>query len=212
MNEQILKALDWRYAVKVFDSNKKISDKEFHTLKESLRLSPSSYGLQPWKFIVVENKDVREKLKAVSWNQTQVTDASHYIVFTALDKIDEDYVAKYVKDMADTRDLPMESLKPFHDLMVKNIVEGGQKKNFGAWAQRQAYIAMGQLTLASALLNVDTCCLEGLSGSDYDKILDLENSPYKTVAAVALGYRSADDKYQGLKKVRFPENEIFKTI
>lgn len=212
MNEQILKALDWRYATKAFDANKKINDKDFNVLKESLRLAPSSYGLQPWKFIIVENSQVRAQLREFSWNQTQVTDASHYIVFTALKTMDESYVQKYIEDIAKTRNLPIEGLKGFKDMMVANIVNGGQKQDLSAWAQRQSYIAMGELVLAAALLGIDTCCLEGLSPTDYDRILGLENSQYATIAAVAVGYRAADDKYQDLKKVRFSEEDVFQTI
>lgn len=209
MNEQILEALDWRYATKIFDADKKINEKDWNTLVESVRLAPSSYGLQPWKFIVVENKELRAKLREVSWNQSQVTDASHYLVFTTLEKLDAQYVDKFVADIAKTRGLQAEDLAGYRDMMVGNLVEGPRSQTIDAWAQRQSYIAMGQLTLAAGLLKVDTCALEGLDPAAYDKLLGLEEGPYKTIAAVALGYRKDEDKYKDLKKVRFNQEEIF---
>ncbi|MDD0852481.1 NAD(P)H-dependent oxidoreductase [Halobacteriovorax sp. GB3] len=209
MNEQILEALDWRYATKIFDADKKINEKDWNTLVESVRLAPSSYGLQPWKFIVVENKELRAKLREVSWNQSQVTDASHYLVFTTLEKLDAQYVDKFVADIAKTRGLQVEDLAGYRDMMVGNLVEGPRSQTIDAWAQRQSYIAMGQLTLAAGLLKIDTCALEGLDPAAYDKLLGLEDGPYKTIAAVALGYRKDDDKYKDLKKVRFDQEEVF---
>ncbi|WP_443135164.1 NAD(P)H-dependent oxidoreductase [Halobacteriovorax sp. GB3] len=209
VNEQILEALDWRYATKIFDADKKINEKDWNTLVESVRLAPSSYGLQPWKFIVVENKELRAKLREVSWNQSQVTDASHYLVFTTLEKLDAQYVDKFVADIAKTRGLQVEDLAGYRDMMVGNLVEGPRSQTIDAWAQRQSYIAMGQLTLAAGLLKIDTCALEGLDPAAYDKLLGLEDGPYKTIAAVALGYRKDDDKYKDLKKVRFDQEEVF---
>ncbi len=208
--EKILEHLNWRYAVKKFDSQKKISSGEWAFLEESLRLSPSSYGLQPWNFLVIESQDVRKKLREASWNQTQVTDASHFVVLATLKKVSEDYVKHFVQSIAEVRGVPAESLKGYQDVMVQDVVQGPRSEVISWWAQRQTYIAMGNLMNAAALINVDTCPLEGLDPKKYDEILKLTDSAYQTVAAVACGYRSAEDKLATAKKVRFSKNEIFK--
>lgn len=205
----LLTALNWRYATKIFDSSKKISNEDWTSLKESLRLAPSSYGLQPWKFLVIQNPELRKELRAVSWNQSQVEDCSHFVVFTTLEKVTEDYVAKFITRNSEVSGIPVEKLKGFNDMMVGDLVKGPRSETINWWAQRQSYIAMGHLTLAAALLQIDTCCLEGLDAKAYDKILKLEGTGYKTIAAVACGYRSAEDKYQHNKKVRFQESDVF---
>lgn len=211
-NKIISEKLHWRYATKVFDKTKKISDSDWKTLEQSLVLSPSSYGLQPWKFIVVENKEMREKLKTVSWNQSQVVDASHFVVFTTLKRVTEDYVKEFIASNASIRGVPVESLAGFQNMMVKNITNGMQPENLKSWTQRQSYIAMGFLLETAALLNIDTVALEGLQPSAYDEILGLNQTDYGTVAAVALGYRDASDKYQFAKKVRFDASRVVQYI
>jgi nitroreductase len=160
--QQILETLSWRYATKKFDSAKKISDSDWKVLSESLRLAPSSYGLQPWKFILVENKQVRRELTPLSWNQTQVEDCSHYVVFAARTAIDEAYADKWMKCLADTREIPVEKLAAYRELMFKDIVKGPRSKIADTWSQRQSYIAMGFLMETAALLGIDTCAMEGI--------------------------------------------------
>lgn len=211
-NEHIMKALEWRYATKVFDSTKKISSEDWNTLSESLRLAPSSYGLQPWKFWIVQNSDLRKKLKDVSWNQSQVTDCSHFVVFTTKKKMLEADIEKFIETTAKTRGLSTDALKGYRDMMLGDIVKGPRSQIVETWAQRQAYIAMGFLMETAALLEIDACPMEGLDPKAYDKLLGLEGSEWATVAAVALGYRHGDDKYQALKKVRYPASEVLQTI
>jgi nitroreductase len=210
--QQILETLSWRYATKKFDSAKKISDSDWKVLSESLRLAPSSYGLQPWKFILVENKQVRRELTPLSWNQTQVEDCSHYVVFAARTAIDEAYADKWMKCLADTREIPVEKLAAYRELMFKDIVKGPRSKIADTWSQRQSYIAMGFLMETAALLGIDTCAMEGIDPPAYDKVLKLEGSSYKTIACVALGYRAADDKYAAAKKARFATDEVIQVI
>lgn len=181
-------------------------------IAESLRLSPSSYGLQPWKFFIVENPQLRKELKAVSWNQTQIEDADKLVVFTTLKTLDEKYIEKWVHKMAETRGVPLESLKGYKDLMVSNLVSGPRSETIHWWAQRQSYIAMGQMMYTAALLGVDTCPMEGLDPAAYDTILKLENTGYQTVAVVTVGYRHKEDSYQNAKKARFDSEDIFATL
>lgn len=208
---KIQEALEWRYATKKFDASKKISTQDWNTLTESLKLAPSSYGVQPWKFLVIENPKIREQLKPVSWNQTQVTDASHYVVFLYKEGIDEGYVNKFINRMAEVRNAPLESLQGYKDLLINNLVKAPEEK-IRVWSQRQAYIAMGFLLETAALLKIDATPMEGFSPSDYDKILGLEGSGWKSVATVALGYRHAEDSYQNLKKVRFADDTLIEYV
>ena len=209
---EVLKKLESRYATKVFNPNKKISDENWSVLEQSLVLAPSSYGLQPWKFLVVENKEIREKLKPLSWGQAQITDASHLVVFTTLRGISADYVKKYIASTAEVRGQAPESLVGFQNMMIKNIVEGMEKSYVRTWNHRQAYIAMGFLLETAAMLDIDSVAMEGLNPVAYDEVLGLTNSDYETVAAVALGYRDESDKYAEAKKVRFHKDQVIQKI
>ena len=205
---ELTAALEWRYATKKFDAVKKIAASDWKALEASLVLSPSSYGLQPWKFIVVENPELRSKLKPVSWNQTQITDASHLVVLASKEKITEADVAAFMKLNADVRGMPMEMLEGYQSAIIGDLVKGPRSAMIETWAQRQTYIAMGFIMEAAAMLKIDTCALEGLDPVAYDDILGLKGSGFKTVAAVALGYRHADDKYAHAKKVRYPTEQV----
>ncbi|WP_412470697.1 NAD(P)H-dependent oxidoreductase [Halobacteriovorax sp. RT-2-4] len=211
-NEEIIKALNWRYATKVFDKTKKISDEDLHVLNESLRLAASSFGLQPWKFILVNDEATRQKLREHSWGQSQVTDASHYVVLTYLTELDEEYVEKFVQSIAEQRNVERESLQGYFDVMKAALIDGPRSKTIPEWSQRQTYIAMGQLLMTAAIQGIDTCAIEGIVPEEYDKILGLEGTKYKTLGTVALGYRSDEDKYKDLEKVRFSFDEVFKVI
>ncbi|MEN9808746.1 MAG: hypothetical protein RLZZ488_313 [Pseudomonadota bacterium] len=211
MQEIISGALDWRYAVKKFDSQRKIPARDWALLKDSLRLCPSSYGLQPWKFIVVENPDLRHKLRTVSWNQSQVTDCSHYVVLTYREKLDAEFVRKNMEKISQVRDVPLDSLAGFEKAIAGDLIHGPRSVTIEGWAQRQVYIAMGFLLESAALLQIDSTPMEGLDPAAYDKLLSIEGSGWKTVAAVALGYRHPEDPFLKNKKVRFDEAEVFVT-
>lgn len=212
IRQHVMNSLQWRYATKQFDNQKKISTADWTTLLESLRLAPSSYGLQPWQFQVVENASVRQELKAASWNQSQVTDASHFVVITYKEALSEEDITKHINNTAKVRSMDANVLSGYKDMMIGDLIKGPRSSIIKYWAQRQAYIAMGFLMETAAILGIDTCPLEGLDPAAYDKILKLESSGYKTVAAVACGYRHSEDKYQGLKKVRFDQTDVIKVI
>lgn len=220
--DEILSLLSWRYAVKKFDATKKISAEDWHVLAESLRLSPSSYGLQPWKFLVVQDTEIRKELLALSWGQKQVLDCSHYVVFLCPNKMTETHVSKFVTQTAKVRNIPEANLEAFRAMMLKNTVHITDENPNASfyWMQKQAYIAMGFLMETAAMLNIDTCPMEGLDPIAYDRALKLNgngpegsvNNGWRTIASVALGYRAADDKTQHLKKVRFDKDEIIEFI
>lgn len=209
----IHEALNWRYAVKRFDPTKKIPAADWNTLTEALKLSPSSFGLQPWRFMIIESTAMREKLKAHStYNANQLMDSSHYVVLTYKEKVDPEFIDQYIKRISEVRGVPLESLEGFRKSMTDSLVIGPRSKTIEAWAQRQTYIAMGFLMETAALLKVDSCPIEGIEPEGYDEVLGLQGTGWKTLGCVALGYRHPEDKYQHNKKVRFSDDVLFKYI
>lgn len=210
-SDTLLAALRWRYATKGFDPARKIPADLWETLEESLVLTPSSFGLQPWKFLVINDPGVRANLLAESWGQKQVAEASHYVVLTARTDITIADVDVWMARMAEVQDTPPEALSG-----LKGVIQGyAQSLTHEArhsWNIRQAYIALGQLMAAAALLGIDACPMEGLSPAGYDHILNLEGSGYATVVACALGYRSDDDRYAAIPKARFERAKIISHI
>lgn len=203
----MLEALQFRYATKVFDPSRKIDPETWSVLKTSLTLTPSSFGLQPWKFIIVESPEIREKLKAASWGQGQVTDASHLIVFTARTDLSRQDIDSWIARLSEIQGTPLENLSGYAG-MISSFSSNMSASEKQAWNTRQVYIALGQLMTAAAMTGIDTCPLEGISPGDYDEILGLKNSGYATAVACAVGYRSDDDKYAMAKKARFSEEML----
>jgi nitroreductase len=210
--QQLLQALNWRYATKVFDATKKIPADVWQTLEQSLVLTPTSYGLQPYKFLIVQDAAKRTALLPHSWGQQQVVDCSHFVVFAARTEMKEADVDKLIQRTKELRKLPEGAFNPYRDMMVGDIVNGPRGKVAHEWAARQSYIALGNLMTCAALLGVDACPMEGLVPSEYDKVLNLNGSGYATVVACALGYRSASDKYASLAKVRYELKDVVNVI
>lgn len=206
--EQINMALDWRYATKKYDPTRTISTDDWKTLEQSLLKAPSSYGLQPVKYLVIETPSLRAQLREVSWNQSQITDASKLIVLLSKESIQEGDIQEYVQRTARIRGVQPESLEGFKDTMVENLTKKLSGADALAWTRRQAYIAMGFLLETAALLHIDATPIEGIDPAAYDKILELGGTGYKSVAVVALGYRHKEDAYQNLKKVRREKSDI----
>jgi nitroreductase len=209
---QLLEALNWRYATKIFDDTKKIPADIWSALEKSLVLTPTSYGLQPYQFLVISNPAKRVELLPHSWGQKQVVNASHYVVFTARTEMTEADVDRFIKRTNDVRKLPDAALNPYRDMMIGDIVNGPRGKVAHEWAARQAYIALGNIMTCAALLGVDACPMEGIVPLEYDTILGLNGSGYKTVVACAFGYRAEMDKYAKLAKVRYPLEEVIRVI
>ena len=206
--DDLLTALCWRYATKAFDPGRRIPTDTWTALEQALVLSPSSYGLQPWKFLVIDDPALRAELRPHSWNQSQITDASHLVVFLAKRSISEPDLERLIAATSQARGVPAEQLAGYRELMAKDLVHGPRSQQIGTWASNQVYIALGTFMTAAALLGVDTCPIEGFSPPDYDRLLELETSPYRTAVVCAAGYRSPDDKYAGLAKVRYPAAEL----
>lgn len=201
----ILEALNRRYATKAYDATKKVSDENLHTILEAMRLSPSSYGLQPWKFIVVTNAELREKLKAASYGQPQITDASHLIVLTVKKDMTEADVNAYIESIATTRNMPIESLDGFKNMLLGAIGNLDQAMK-QTWNTKQAYIALGIGLITAASLKIDATPMEGFNPSQYNEILGLTD--YTTAVIMPIGYRSESDDSQHYAKVRFSAEQV----
>lgn len=208
--DTLLSNLAWRYATKKFDIDKKIPAEIWNTLEEALILSPSSFGLQPWKFLVVNDKDVREKLKPVSWNQSQITDSSHLVVFARKLTIVPGDVEKLISKIAEVRKMPVENLAQYKGMMFGFIANPGFDAQ--AWTAKQAYIALGNFLTSAALLGIDACPMEGFDSEAYDRILGLDGSGYSATVVATAGYRAEDDGYASLPKVRYGKNELVRHI
>jgi len=205
---ELLDSLNFRYATKAFDPSKKIPNDVWDILKASLVLTPSSFGLQPWKFFIISSPETREKLKAASWGQGQVTDASHFVVFSVRNDLTQADIDEWIARLSEVQGTPIENLSGLAG-MISSFTRSMDGPTKQAWNTRQAYIALGQLMTSAAVLGIDSCPLEGISPSDYDSILNLDGTGYTAVVACALGYRSADDKYASMPKARFtPERVI----
>ncbi len=210
--KQLLDALQWRYATKVFDATKKIPADVWSALENALVLTPTSYGLQPYKFLDVRDAATRAALLPHSWGQKQVVDCSHFIVFTARTDMKEADVDKLISRTVELRKLPAGALDAYRGMMLGDVVNGPRGKIAHEWAARQCYIALGNLMTAAAVLGVDACPMEGLVPAEYDKVLKLEGTGYKTVVALALGYRATSDKYASLAKIRYPAAELVQVV
>jgi len=210
--KQLLDRLNWRYATKQFDPNRKISAQDWATIEDALLLTPSSGGLQPWKFIIITDPAVRTKLLPASYGQPQITNASHLVVFAAKQNFGEADVDALINRTAATRGVTAESLAQYRGMLVGGIVQAQDEKARDAWARNQAYIALGNLLTSAALLGIDACPMEGFDRAQYDKILGLRDEGYGSAVIATLGYRAATDKYAEAAKVRFPKEQIFTRI
>ena len=212
LNIQLLEALNWRYATKQFDAAKKIPTATFGALEESLVLSASSFGLQPYRFLVINDKAMREKLLPHTWGQRQVVDASHYVVFAGRTTMTEQEIDAFLKLTADTRGMSVELLNGYRGMMTGMLLADAFKPKVPHWAALQAYIALGNLLTSAAVLGVDACPIEGFVPAEYDKLLGLPEQGYASVVCCALGYRAATDKYATAKKVSAAKADLVKVI
>jgi nitroreductase len=210
--KQLLDALQWRYATKVFDATKKIPADVWGALEKALVLTPTSYGLQPYQFLIVQDAAKRAALLPNSWGQKQVVDCSHFVVFTARTEMTAADVDKLISRTVELRKLSAGALDAYRGMMLGDVVNGPRGKAAHEWAARQVYIALGNLMTCAAVLGVDACPMEGINPPEYDKILRLAGTGYQTVVACALGYRSAGDKYAGLAKIRYDAAELVKVV
>jgi nitroreductase len=204
----LLNALRWRYATKAFDASRQIDAPTWDALEESLVLTASSYGLQPWKFLVITDAAIRAELRPHSWNQSQITDCSHLVVLLKKRTITAADADRLIEATASTRGIEASLLDGYRKMIQVDLIDGPRSQIIGQWAGNQVYIALGNLLTSAALLGVDTCAIEGFSPTDYDRILGLDNSEYQSCVVCACGYRSSDDKYASLAKVRYAAGDL----
>jgi nitroreductase len=204
----LVEQLNWRYATKQFDPKRKISEQEWGALEDALVLTPSSFGLQPWKFIVVKDAAVRERLVAASWGQRQVADASHLVVFAIKKNLREQDIDDHLNRVSEVRGVPRETLGQYREMMVGSLIKRLDEPRRNDWAANQVYIALGNFLTSAALLGIDACPMEGIEPAKYDEILDLNRQGLTAVVAAAAGYRAATDKYSRAKKVRFSRDQV----
>lgn len=209
-SQHLIDALNWRYAVKSFDATRKIPAATWATIEKAIVLSPSSYGLQPWKFIVVENAAIRATLRTSSWNQSQITDSSHMVVFARKRAVTAADVQRYVDRTLALRGGSAAEIAPYRDMMLGSMANPGTLPggSMDTYTRSQTYIALGVFLMSCAMLGVDACPMEGFDPAAYDKVLGLEGSEYAATVVGTAGYRSPQDWLSGLKKVRFDAAEV----
>ena len=206
MAKNIIDHLKWRYATKKFDSNKELEPQKLEILLEAFNLTATSYGLQPIKLVVINNKDVQEKMVAHAMNQQQVAQASHVLVFCIESNIDKEYVETYFKRVKAIRNTPDAILDPFKSFLVDDF-EKKPEEIIKVWAKNQAYLALGNLLTVCAVEGVDACPMEGFNPEAVDKMLELNKKGLHSVLLLPVGYRAEDDMFSELKKVRKSLND-----
>jgi len=208
---QFIESQNWRYATKKFDATQKISSSDLDILKEAVRLTASSLGLQPYKVLIVENPDLRAQLQVAAFGQTQVVDASHLFVFASEYQVGETEIDSYMATISATRGINEEALAGFRTMVVNSVTKMDEitKEN---WTAKQVYLALGNLLNAAADLRIDATPMEGFNPSAVNNILGLQEKGLHAVALAALGYRHVDDKQQHLIKVRKSQTELFITL
>lgn len=204
----LLARLQWRYATKQFDPARTIDPQAWRALEDALVLAPSSFGLQPWKFVIVEDKALRQQLRAASWNQSQITDADKLVVFLGLRTLTVADVDRFLACQCEVRGMPLTALEGYRKMIVQFVANGWAAKDLAGWNARQVYLALGQFMTAAAMLGVDTCPMEGIDMAAYDRLLGLDGTPFTTLCACTAGHRLATDKYAAAAKVRYPKDQV----
>jgi nitroreductase len=202
---------NWRYATKKFDATKKITDADLAFLKEAIRLSTSSYGLQPYRVFIVENPELRAKLVAASYGQAQVVDASHLLVFANELNFGEAGIDQLAATICKTRELPLEAIQGYVDYMKGNIT-GLPEDVRNIWTAKQTYLALGNLLNAAAELHIDVTPMEGFVPAQVNEILGLDALGLNATLLAPIGYRHVEDTTQHYKKVRKSNEELFITL
>jgi nitroreductase len=203
--------LKWRYATKKFDPSKKVSGKDIETLKEAVRLSVSSYGLQLYKVLIIKNPEIKSELKKASWDQSQITDASHLFVFCNYTMNFDYHIDNYIQLIADAQGIGTDTLKNYEET-IKSSIEKKDQMGKKSWAEKQTYLALSNLLAACAELKIDACPMEGFDNQSYNQILGLDELGLNAAVIAPVGYRSSEDSTQYRKKIRKPINKLFQTI
>ena len=203
----ILESLNWRYATKKFDADRTLSDDQVDQLLEAGNLAASSYGLQPYQFLVISNQELQEKLVPHSYNQPQVADASHVIVIAARTDVNADYIEAFAARIEKERGLDAGAMDDYKNQMLGTVGKLSSEELF-KWSAKQAYIVLGTMLTAAAAMEIDACPMEGFVAAEYDDLLDLKSQNLRSVLVMPVGYRSEKDTTQHQKKIRRSLDEI----
>jgi nitroreductase/dihydropteridine reductase len=209
--KNIIDALEWRYAVKKFNEEALLSEQQLEAVKKAFNLSASSYGLQPYKLVMLQNKALQERLLPHSYNQKQVVQAAAVLVFCIRKDIDSSYIDGYFGLIASARGQTPESLDGYKNFM-KSTLAGKTPAEMSMWATNQVYLNMGTLLTACAAMEIDSCPMEGFSPAGYSEVLELDKMGLEAVLVMPIGIRASDDSVAILKKVRKPLEEAVITI
>lgn len=205
---QLLNNLEWRYATKQFNPHKIVDEDQIDLLKKAIQLSPSSYGLQLYKVFVIKNPELRETLKSHSWNQNQITEASHLFVFCNYTKVTPQDIDEFIHKMASTKEGNLDEVKGYGEF-IKSNVNAFSEQELLAWTNRQTYLALGNLLNACAELKIDACPMEGFQAEAYNKVLGLDQLHLNAAVIAPIGYRTQDDRAQHRPKIRKSISDLF---
>lgn len=209
--QEIIEQLNWRYAVKKFDPTRKVSAEDWNVLEHALTLAPSSYGLQPYKFIVVTDEEIKKQLTPAAYGQSQIADCSHLVVAAYKKVLTDTDIAHYIDRVSEVRNAPRESMKDYEKTMNASAQKAIHEGYIETWNSRQAYIALGFLLETAALLEVDACPMEGFDAAEFNRILGLED--YSAVVLCPIGYRDRENDWMAnLPKVRLPKQEVIQRV
>ncbi len=199
-----------RYAVKKFNADKSLTQEQVQIIKNAIKMSPTSYGLQPFEVIEITDSKIKKELQPMSWNQNQIVDASHLYIFCAYNEFDKDYVADFVNKAADIYGFGKDEAEGRTDFMW-GVFKDQTREQRAEWARKQAYLVLGFTLAAAAAAHIDTCPMEGFEPEKYSSYLNLKGQNLTPLAVLAAGVKSEDDKMNGAPKVRREEDEIIKT-
>jgi nitroreductase len=211
MISNTIEKLQWRYATKKFDSRRILSEEKLNILKDTFNLTATSYGLQPLKLVIVSNQKIKEQLMPLTYNQAQVRDASHVLIFCIEKNIDSQFISEHFKRVEDERQTPRTILEPFEKALISNFSKK-EAHEIRHWMSNQLYLTLGALLTVCAMEKIDACPIEGFEPEKYDQLLGLEEKSLESVIVLPVGYRDESDFFINLKKVRRGVEELVVNI
>ncbi|TYP74301.1 NAD(P)H-dependent oxidoreductase [Aquimarina intermedia] len=197
----IIESLQWRYATKKFDPSRLLPNEKIDILAQAFNLTATSYGLQPLRLVIIQNKKLQQELTKHSWNQHQVADASHLLILCIEKRVAETFITKHFENVKAIRNTDDTILDPFKQQLITSFKDK-PKEDITNWAAKQAYLAMGNLLTVCATEQIDACPMEGFIPEKYDEILNLSENDLSSVLVLPVGYRAEDDMFSKLQKVR----------
>lgn len=207
----LIDSLNWRYACKLFDKNKKVNKEDLDEIIEAFRLTSSAFWLQPWKLLVIEKQSIKDSLVEHSWGQSQISDCSHLFVLCRVANLDESCMDKHLDNIWKVREVSKESLS-WYEQRVKWFFSTISEDNKSNWSANQVFIALWNLLTVLAIKKIDGCAVAWFIPEKYDEILKLKQKWLASVVALPIWYRSDEDKYAKAKKVRFNREEVVEII